>query len=397
MYISRKRSRLTFRRRRAGCVSWLLVFGLVAGVSSLTWTWLQSRHLRSGSAASEDWLGGALDAFNRGDLDAAIIRARQRLAGAPADADALLLLTRSLIFRSFGEYNRAIDRQLAVQFGARAMARAPGDPEIAAIYAYALAVNGQPQDAAETARHALEALPDQPIAHVALSLAYGGAGAYDSALREAEQAASSAYGALQVDALRALAIAYSDLGRYTDAARMADRAIATGNALLSLHFERALYALQTGDYDKATEAYYQVLALDPDNVKAHLRLCELSSLLRETGAAVRYCSAVTALAPSWADGWYRLGREYFLQGEFRSAQLALHQCSTLQVAQNVPAPERRFECWYLQGQAAEIVGDCPALVSTYNEFKAMAVDPAVTQTWTYPPEGPPACRPGAAH
>jgi len=397
MYISRKRSRLTFRRRRAGCASWLLVIGLVAGVSSLTWSWLQSRHGSASSAAPEDWLGGALDAFSRGDLDSAIIRARQRLASAPADAEALLLLTRSLIFRSFGEYNRAIDRQLAVQFGARALARTPNDPELIAIHAYALAVNGQPQEAAAGARRALEMKPGHPLARTALSLAYGGAGAFDAALREAEAAAAAASGAIQVDVLRALAIAYSDLGRYTEAARVADRALALDSHLLSLHFERALYALQTGDYDKATEAYYQVLALDTENVKAHLRLCELSSLLRETDAAIRYCSAVTALAPSWADGWYRLGREYFLQGEFRSAQQALHQCSTLQAAQNVPASERRFECWYLQGQAAEIVGDCPALVATYNEFRAMALDPAVTQTWTYPPEGPPACRPGAAH
>ncbi|MFN8377947.1 MAG: tetratricopeptide repeat protein [Anaerolineae bacterium] len=377
-------------------MSWLLVFGLVVGVSSLTWTWIQSRHGRAANATSEDWLGGALDAFNRGDLDGAIIRARQRLASEPADVDALLLLTRSLIYRSFGEYDRAVDRQLAVQFGARALARVPNDPEVTAIYAYALAVNGQPQDAATAARHTLEKQPGHVIAHLALSLAYGGAGAFDAALREAEQAATIATGAIQVDVLRALAIAYSDLGRYSDAARVIDRALSLDNRLLSLHFERALYAMQTGDYDKATEAYFQVLALDTGNVKAHMRLCELSSLLRETDAAVRYCTAVTELAPSWADGWYRLGREHFLQGEFRGAQEALHQCSTLQMAQNVPASERRFECWYLQGQAAEIVGDCPALITTYNEFKAMTLDPAVTQTWTYPPEGPPACRPGAA-
>jgi hypothetical protein len=63
----------------------------------------------------------------------------------------------------------------------------------------------------------------------------------------------------------------------------------------------------------------------------------------------------------------------------------------LQVAQNVPVPERRFECWYLQGQAAQINGDCPALIATYNEFRAMALDERVQQTWVYPPEGPPGC------
>lgn len=376
-------------------MSWLLVLGLVAGVSSLTWHWLQSRHASSGAGPAEDWLGSAQQAFEAGRLDEAVVRARQRLAIDPADAGALRLLTRALIYRSFSEYDRAVDRQMAVQFGGRAASREPANLEIAASYAYALANNGQPGDAAAVARRVLEAAPGHALARTALSLAYGGAGALDSALRESERAAAAG-GPEQLDALRALAIAYSDLGRYAEAARVVERAIALNPQLLSLHFERALYALQTGDYDRATVAYYQVLALDEGNVKANLRLCELSSLLRETDAAVRYCGHVTELAPDWADGWYRLGREYFLQGAFPSAQAALHECSSLQVAHNVPAAERRFECWYLQGQAAEIVGDCPALVATYNEFRAMAADTAMSQTWTYPPEGPTACRPGAA-
>lgn len=396
MYISRKRSRLTFRQRRAGCASWLLVVGLVIGVSAVTWSWLQMRHGRPGAAPAEDWLARTLQAFERGDLDETIARARQRLAVEAADPEALRLLTRALIFRSFSEYDRAIDRQIAAQFGARAAARAPQDARIAASYAYALSVNGQPADAASIARRALEITPDLSLAHTALSLAYGSAGAFDAALREAELAVRKASEADALDALRALATAYGDLGRYSEAIQAIDQAIGLNRQLLSLHFERAHYAMQVGDYDRATVAYYQVIALDETNVKAHLRLCELSSLLRETGAAVNYCGQVTALAPGWADGWYRLGREYFLQGSFKQAQDALHQCSTLQIAQNVPPAERRFECWYLQGQAAEIVGDCPALVNTYNEFRAMARDEAVTQTWTYPPEGPPACRPGAA-
>ncbi len=376
-------------------MSWLLVLGLVAGVSSLTWHWLQSRHAGSGAEPAEDWLGSAQQAFEAGRLDEAVVRARQRLAIDPADAGALRLLTRALIFRSFSDYDRAVDRQMAVQFGARAASREPGNLEIAATYAYALANNGQPGDAAAVARRVLEASAGHALARTALSLAYGGAGAFDSALRESERAAATG-GPERLDALRALAIAYSDLGRYAEAASIVERAITLNPHLPSLHFERALYALQTGDYDRATVAYYQVLALDEGNVKANLRLCELSSLLRETDAAVGYCGRVTELAPAWADGWYRLGREYFLQGAFEPAQAALHECSSLQVAQNVPVAERRFECWYLQGQAAEIVGDCPALIATYNEFRAMAADTAMSQTWTYPPEGPTACRPGAA-
>ena len=63
----------------------------------------------------------------------------------------------------------------------------------------------------------------------------------------------------------------------------------------------------------------------------------------------------------------------------------------MQVKQDIPIPDRRFECWYLQGQSAEIVGDCQALLTTYHEFLDMAERTDIPQTWTYPPEGPPAC------
>jgi hypothetical protein len=59
--------------------------------------------------------------------------------------------------------------------------------------------------------------------------------------------------------------------------------------------------------------------------------------------------------------------------------------------QNIPVAQRRFECWYLQGQAAEINGDCPALLATYNEFLAMRSEADIAQTWVYPPEGPALC------
>ena len=162
---------------------------------------------------------------------------------------------------------------------------------------------------------------------------------------------------------------------------------------LTLYFERAQYALQLGDTDAATVAYFEVLTHDANNVKARLRLCELSSLLRERDQAIQYCQDVTQRAPSWSDGWYQLGMEYFLQGDFQQAQDDLHRCSTLQVLQNVPVSQRRFECWYIQGQAAEIRGDCASLLATYNEFRAMNADEQIQQRWTYPPEGPPGmCR-----
>jgi tetratricopeptide (TPR) repeat protein len=392
MRVHRRSSRLSFRkqrRRRSGCLSLAVWAGLLLGVVAVSWNWLGERLQLASRPADEDAFSGAQQAFERGDLDSAVANA-QRAFEQDADNDAaLILLARSLIYRSYSDYDRAADRQTALDITTQALAHAPHSITRLAIQAYALQAAGQPVQAAQLAEQALRADPANGLARVARALAYGGVGSFEIALRESQQATQSLE--WQLEGQRAIAISYSDLGDYQKAVEAVERAIQANHYLIPLYFERALYALQIGDTDSATAAYFQVLTYDPENVKARLRLCELSSLLREHEKAIAYCTEVTTRAPDWADGWYQLGLEYFLQGDFKGAQTALHRCSSLQVMQNVPAAERRFECWYLQGQAAEILGDCDSLIATYNEFHAMAKDAAIQQTWTYPPEGPPGC------
>jgi tetratricopeptide (TPR) repeat protein len=391
MRIHRSQSRLSFRRqrRRSGCVSLLFLLSIVAGTVALTWAWLERRD--QSAAPSNDLLEAAQNAFGRGDLDLAVTLARQYLSAHTAEPPAVRLLARALVYRSYSEYNRSVDRESAVQLTTEAVSHSPGDLELLATHAFTLQAAGQPARAAEAAQTVLEQQPNHTLARTALALAYGGAGSYEISLRESLQAVQGAVGDDAMDALRALAISYSDLGNYAEAIRTVERAMTFNSKLVSLYFERALYALQLGDADAATVAYFQVLVYDPDNVKARLRLCELSGMMREHDAALTYCGEVTQYAPNWSEGWYQLGREHFLAGNFANAQQNLHQCAALQTMQNVPVSERRFECWYLQGQAAQILGDCAALIDTYNEFRSMAADEAIQQTWMYPPEGPPGC------
>lgn len=400
MRVQRYNSRLSFRsrrRRRTGCLPSVILLGILVGVGTLSWNWLQTR-LAGGFGSApigstiNDRLAAALQAFDRGDLNTTIETAREILTEQPDRPEAVVLLARALIYRSYSDYNRGIDRQSALELTTDVVRRVPAHPDLLAIHAFALSAGGNPAAAAEVAQRVLETQPEHGLARTALALAYGNAGSFEVALRESLRAVESRGWAL--DALRTLALSYSDVGDYQTAITTVDRAIQINPRLLPLYFEKALYALQIGNADKATEAYYQVLTFDAGNVKARFRLCELSSTMRERDAAVHYCGEVTQLAPSWPDGWYQLGREYFLQGNFAAARDSLHRCSTLQVIQGVPASQRRFECWYLQGQAAEILGDCRSLVATYNEFRAMTADAAVQQTWTYPPEGPPGCTTG---
>jgi tetratricopeptide (TPR) repeat protein len=392
MRIQRTQSRLSFRKRRraSGCLPLVILLGLLAGVTSISWNWIgQWLSAAVSRQFGDDLMAAARQAFDDGDLDKAIELSRQALAAQPDHAEAVVLLARALVYRSYSDYDREMDRESALQATAEALRHLPDHLDVLAAHAFALQAAGHQAESAEVARRVLDLSPEHGLARTALALAYGGVGSFEISLRENLQAARSE--GWRLDAQRGLAVSYSDLGDYENALTAVDRAISLNARLVPLYFERALYALQLGDADAATAAYFQVLVYDPDNVKARLRLCELSSLLRERDTAIHFCQQVTELAPAWANGWYHLGREYFLQGNFRLAQEHLHRCSSLQVMQDVPPDEYRFECWYLQGQAAEILGDCEGLLATYNEFRAMAVDPAVQQTWTYPPEGPPGC------
>ncbi|MFW5748008.1 MAG: tetratricopeptide repeat protein [Chloroflexota bacterium] len=390
MRIQRDRSNLTFRkrRRRRGCVPLTLLLGLLIGGVFVSWNWLGLRLVFFPPPATSADLRSAQRAFDAGEIDTAIAQARELWQSNPNQVEALRLLARALVYRSYYDWNRAVDRSTALAFTSEAYARMPGDPAVMAAHAFTLQANGRPADAARIANQALRINPREQLARVARALAYGRVGGYENALRESE--AALALGE-SLDARRALAISLSDMGRYQEAIATIEDAVAGHNRLLTLHFELALYAMQIGDADTATAAYFSVLAFDPENIKARLRMCELSSTLRETDTALAYCSEVVERAPTWADGWYRLGREHFLNGSFAAAQNSLNRCSTLQTLHDVPMEDRIFDCWYLQGQAAEILGDCESLLKIYSEYQAMMQSANLPQTWTYPPEGPSIC------
>ncbi|MEM6281476.1 MAG: tetratricopeptide repeat protein [Chloroflexota bacterium] len=334
----------------------------------------------------------AARAFEQGDLDTAIERARAALEADPQNTAAVLTLARALVYRSYVDFDHTDDLDTAQEITASAIAAAPDDPDALAARAFVLQAVGNTIGAVEQAERALGADPNHTMARTAYALAYARAGSYDRALAESEAAlATGPTGSEKLDANRALAISQADLGRYADAGETLDTLIADYAGFIPLYYERALYARQISNPDAAENAYLRVLALDPGNIKAQLRLCELSESIGEQESGLINCQQITQAAPSLPEGWYRLGRVHFLAGNFPEAQQALNRCTSLQVMQNVPPEQRLLECWFVQGQAAEITGDCPALIAVYNQFQLMTDGTDIQQRWVYPPEGPPMC------
>jgi tetratricopeptide (TPR) repeat protein len=309
------------------------------------------------------------------------------------DEEAMQLLIRMLIYQSYAEYNRLSDLNQALDLSREGIARFPNSFDMQAVRAYALQVIGRPDEANRIALRIIDRSPEHVLARVVLSLSYGSQGIFEAALREGNVAVELAdqHGRFQMESYRTRAFAHANLAQYDEAIADIDHAITLNRKLIPLHFERASYAIQLGDIDQATVSYFHIMAFDEDNIKARFRMCELSGSLQDVDLAMRYCGEVTTYAPDWADGWYQLGREFFLQGDFVNALASFNQCSTLQVQQQVPIAERQLECWYLQGQSAEILGNCQALMATYREFLDMVARGNLPQTWSYPPEGPSIC------
>lgn len=397
MRIRRDHSRTIFRRRNPwqGCLSWIITLCLLIVFAFLgkdrIQVWLAEWLSPTVELAQ---ISDAKSAFAQGDLERTIAYTQEIYASDPNNISALELLARALVYRSYADINQDSDRDHALNLTNNAVEQSPYDMRVLGIHAFVLQANDYSDDAQRVALRVIRNEENSITARLALSLSYASQGIFTAALRDGQRAAEIANTTQldwRADAYRVLAIAHSDLGQYDLAATDIETAISFNNRLIPLHFERALYAQQIGDMDTATAYYFNVIAFDEDNAKARFRLCEVSSLLGERSAAIDWCNQVIDILPGWSEGWYWLGREYYLSGDWENTQSALNRCSTLQVAQGISIENRRFECWYIQGQAAEVLGDCDALLPLYQDYQQMALAGDLNQRWVYPDDMPTIC------
>ena len=340
----------------------------------------------------ENHIALAQQAFHQGDWDNAIDQAQIAYTKDITNTQALIILVRTYIYRSYVDFQYDTDRLYALELTHAALGTHPTHVDTIAIHAFALQANDQAINAIDFADQALQITPNHTLARTALALAYARIGSFETALYESQLALNNHEHDFDIfDTYRAIAISLADLGRYDEARIQLTNLIENHPQVIPLYYERALYSKHLGKISAAEADYFQVLTLDPENIKARLRLCELANYAGEQDSALQYCQQVVDKAPSLAKGWYQLGRIFFLAGDFQQAQQTLNRCSTLQIIQDVPLEARTFECWYLQGQAAEILKDCDALTTIYNQFQIMTEANQVNETWIYPPEGPPVC------
>src|SRR5690606_35271288 len=123
-------------RRRSGCTPLTLLTGALAGLLVIAFGWLAGLVVPPPQPAMVG-LESIRRAFDSGDLDAAVDAAEKALAASPGQSDAVLMLVRSLIYRSYTDWNRSADRQRALEIAASAASRAPSNPDAQSALAFA--------------------------------------------------------------------------------------------------------------------------------------------------------------------------------------------------------------------------------------------------------------------
>jgi tetratricopeptide (TPR) repeat protein len=249
----------------------------------------------------------------------------------------------------------------AVDIGDRAINANANDPRGYALKTRALDLAGDPANAIPVGQAGLNVDRNFAPLYAALSSAYRSIDRYDTALENAERA-------IELDPLdpasrRIYAYALVWVGRMNEAIDQLEQAVQLNPNLAGPYFELAgLYrarAAQSQDTVLATELYAssialyeQILAMQPENARAYLRLCDAYFEARENRRASDYCQDAVDINPQYAQAWASLGQTQYSQRNYEGAIESFEQCVAL------AGNDADIRCFYLRGLAHYYLGQC---------------------------------------
>ncbi len=395
MYIKRDYSQPFFgqKRRRRGLLRWLALYVVLVGgflfyVDS-NFGRLQFQMLGVvGQAppptpfASELANEGA-DLFARGDLEGARILLQRAAQQQPTNIDYLYEYGRVLIELGV-DFPELFPE--AVMVGDQAISANPNDPRGYAIKARSLDLSGDSANAVPVGQAGLQVDRSYAPLYVALSSAYRNIDRYDVAIESAERA-------IELDpadssARRVYALALIWVGRRTEALDQLEQAVGLNPNLAATYFElasmyRGLARAETAQYiefyELAVATYEQVLAMQPNNSKAYLRLCETYTELGEHRRAQGYCEDAITIREEYPEAWRALGQSMYPQRNYEGAIESFERCVELEVALGRPREQQQIECQYLRGLSHYYLAQCPQAWEILNDsvarVRATSTDP----------------------
>ncbi|MBK8020168.1 MAG: tetratricopeptide repeat protein [Chloroflexi bacterium] len=379
------------RRRRRGSWRWLLLFIILIG----GFLFFVDSNFSQLQMVALDMVGQAptatpfaselatigMDFFVRGDLETARDYFRRAVMQQPTNVDYLYEYGRILLELGVDALELFPE---AVQVGDAAVQSAPSDPRGYAIKARALDLSGDSANAIPVGQAGLQNDAGFAPLYTALSSAYRNIDRYDVAIDTAERAIE--LDPLDPSARRVYALALIWVGRRQEALDQLEQAVGLNPNLVAPYFElasmyRALAVTDTAQgqeyYELAIATYEQVIAMQPRNAKAYLRLCEAYTQVGEHRRAQGYCEDALNLRPEYSEAWRALGQTQYPQRNYEGAIESFETCVALQSSR--PIADQEIECHYLRGLAHYYLGQCPdaweILSDSVNRVRQTSDDP----------------------
>lgn len=219
-----------------------------------------------------------------------------------------------------------------------------------ALKAAAFTWGGQPASAIPIALSGLELNPRFVPLYATLSRAYIGVERWADGLEAGERGLS--INSDDADLNRAYAYALTSVGEYSDAVAHLQRAIELRPAYLPTHFELAGLYLARDEDRSAIELYDHILAIDPRNARAMLRLCLAYRKVGEFARALGFCEDSVASDPTDPEAQFQLGLLYYRERRFEQSRDAFGDCLTHDEG------VYDLSCRYRLGLSHYYTGDC---------------------------------------
>lgn len=219
-----------------------------------------------------------------------------------------------------------------------------------ALEAAALTWSGAANGAIPIALSGLELNPRFVPLYATLARAYVNAQRWADGLEAGEQGLSISGD--DADLNRAYAYALTAVGSYSDAITYLQRAIELRPAYLPTQFELAGLHLARDEDQSAIDLYDHILAIDPRNARAMLRLCLAYRKIGEFARALGFCEDSVANNEADAEAQFQLGLLYYRERRFEGSRAAFHQC----LAHDDGTYD--LSCRYRLGLSHYYTGDC---------------------------------------
>ncbi|MBW4438617.1 MAG: tetratricopeptide repeat protein [Pleurocapsa minor GSE-CHR-MK-17-07R] len=320
----------------------------------------------------------AMDVYSRGNVREAASLMEQAVLQQPTNVDYLYEFGRMLL--ELGD-DSPESVQRAIEMGDRAIAANGNDPRGYALKARALDLSGDAAAAIPVAQAGLNVDRSFAPLYAALSSAYLTIDRYDVALENAER--SIELDPLDPSARRIYSYSLVWVGRYDEAIDQLEQAIQLNPNQGGAYFELAsLYRAQASRaqdtvmaiemYADSIALYEQVLAMQPENARAYLRLCDAYFEARENQRATDYCQEAVTINPEYAQAWASLGQTQYSRRNYEGAIESFENCV------RIAGDGADIRCYYLRGLAHYYLGECDdawsILTDSINRIRAGSAD-----------------------